>query len=48
MRCCTYDDCDRKIRVNYPDSTYETWEYRDDGRVWMCLSNSFGTPMSAL
>ena len=29
----TYDDCDRKTRVDYPDSTYETWTYRDDGRV---------------
>jgi len=30
----TYDDCDRKTRVDYPDSTYETWTYRDDGRVY--------------
>jgi len=28
------DDCDRKTRVDYPDSTYEAWTYRDDGRVW--------------
>ena len=30
----TYNDCDRKTRVDYPDSTYETWTYRDDGRVY--------------
>jgi RHS repeat-associated protein len=29
-----YDDCDRKIQVDYPDSTHEYWTYRDDGRVW--------------
>ena len=30
----TYDDADRKTRVDYPDSAYETWAYRDDGRVY--------------
>ena len=30
----TYDDANRKTRVDYPDSTYEIWTYRDDGRVY--------------
>jgi RHS repeat-associated protein len=30
----TYDAADRLTRSDYPDSTYETWTYRDDGRVW--------------
>jgi len=29
----TYDAADRKIRADYPDSTYETWSLRDDGRI---------------
>jgi RHS repeat-associated protein len=30
----TYDAADRLIRTDYPDSTYETWVYRDDNRLW--------------
>jgi len=29
-----YDDADRKIEAHYPDSTSESWEYRDDGRLY--------------
>ena len=29
-----YDDADRKIQADYPDSTHEYWTYRDDGRVY--------------
>jgi RHS repeat-associated protein len=30
----TYDAADRKIQASYPDSTAESWTYRDDGRMW--------------
>lgn len=30
----TYDGADRLTRTDHPDSTHETWTYRDDGRVW--------------
>ncbi len=30
----TLDDADRLVRADYPDSTYETWTLRDDGRVY--------------
>ena len=29
-----YDDADRKVEADYPDSTSETWDYRDDGRLY--------------
>jgi len=30
----TYDAGNRKTQASYPDSTSESWTYRDDGRVW--------------
>jgi len=30
----TWDGADRLVRMDYPDSTYETWTLWDDGRIW--------------
>jgi YD repeat-containing protein len=30
----TYNAADQLTRADYPGSTYETWTYRDDGRVY--------------
>ncbi len=29
-----YDGADRRYHADYPDSTHESWTYRDDGRVY--------------